>query len=485
MKVEEYDGAEERKILTALITMDPVLAQVAAKWPDHDGLFSSPDSNTIAKMAVDYFNNYGKAPGTNIGPLFRSWARRRPDEQVKTVERYLASLSDDSEAISELSSDLMIEIAGTHFRRTQIKKLSELLEEDVLKGELDKAEERINGHAKIELGKERAIDFLNDKEALKEVFSQGEEEPIITFPGDLGKFYGHTFRRGAFVAYAAPEKTGKSFVLWDLAYRAVKRMKKVAYFEAGDDEHETKLRMAVRIAGVPDRDNFPRKGSYKVRWPLTMKGPKKEYRGRTGEDEDDEDYYAQITSTKIKEFTRPLNAKKALLAFEKFRRMNLKKKGCYLMLSCHPSGTLGVRDIKNELDSWERQGWSPDMVVIDYADIMAHSGKFREPRDSVNKTWIDLRSLSQAKNVLVVTATQANREGYGLRTLDRRALSEDKRKLAHVTALYALNVWGEEREAGVMRISCMGKRKGGYHPTRCVHVATCLALANPTVLSCF
>ena len=60
-------------------------------------------------------------------------------------------------------------------------------------------------------------------------------------------------------------------------------------------------------------------------------------------------------------------------------------------------------------------GIVPDVVVIDYADIMADEGK--DERASVNKRWKYLRGLADTHKCLIVTATQANSSSFDLSIL--------------------------------------------------------------------
>jgi hypothetical protein len=130
----------------------------------------------------------------------------------------------------------------------------------------------------------------------------------------------------------------------------------------------------------------------------------------------------------------------------------------------------------------KKYGWdSPDVVVIDYADIMADEGK--DERASVNKRWKYLRGLADKHKCLIVTATQANSSSFDFEDLTLRAFSEDRRKLDHVTAFFAINQRPEERQQDIWRIAALNKRE---HPFNEAHQAACygcLALGVPHIVS--
>ena len=158
----------------------------------------------------------------------------------------------------------------------------------------------------------------------------------------------------------------------------------------------------------------------------------------------------------------------------------------YLKLSVHPNSTLSVSGIKNILRTWEQEEWVPDIIVIDYADILDMDSYKLEGRDRINETWKQLRSLSQIYHCLVITATQADAGSYDATLIRRCNFSEDKRKFAHVTGMVGINQTDPvEKELGVMRFNWLKLRDGKYSENVCVYIAGCLAVASPMIKSCW
>ena len=137
------------------------------------------------------------------------------------------------------------------------------------------------------------------------------------------------------------------------------------------------------------------------------------------------------------------------------------------------------------LTGLDRKGWSPDVVVIDYADLLAAPTGYTESRDQINATWKTLRAISQRFHCLVVTATQAKASSYTKGTIDRSDYAEDKRKLAHATGIVGINQDSDEKVMQVMRLNWVVLREWEYSESTCVHVAGCLGLAQPFMLSTF
>src|SRR5690606_9911830 len=122
------------------------------------------------------------------------------------------------------------------------------------------------------------------------------------------------------------------------------------------------------------------------------------------------------------------------------------------------------------------------IVIVDYADILssddARVTEFRHRQDHV---WKSLRALSQERHVLLITATQADAESYKKGRLNMTNFSEDKRKLAHVTAQFGLNQDpdGREKALGIMRINEIVVREGSFSADSEVHVLQDLAAGRP------
>jgi len=143
-----------------------------------------------------------------------------------------------------------------------------------------------------------------------------------------------------------------------------------------------------------------------------------------------------------------------------------------------------VRTIRTILDLWERRdGWVADMVVIDYADILAPEDGREETRHQINTTWASLRGLSTERSIAVVTATQAAKTSYSKSNQDMGDVSEDKRKLGHVTSMLALNQTVEEKKMGLMRVGQLVKRDDDFVSRANVVCLQCLEVSRPLLSS--
>ncbi|UMX71222.1 hypothetical protein MJ585_28225 [Klebsiella pneumoniae] len=76
-----------------------------------------------------------------------------------------------------------------------------------------------------------------------------------------------------------------------------------------------------------------------------------------------------------------------------------------------PVRSMSPADLDRMLNSMKANGMIPDMVVVDYADLMRASYDLRDDRANIRSIYTDLRALYDKHNVAGITASQTNREG--------------------------------------------------------------------------
>lgn len=464
---ESRNGQAERRVLTAMLTDAAVLARIVPKWTE-DGLFESSWANLVGGWAVTYHRKHKNAPGKAIESIFEEWVATGRGEATEAVEGLLRGLSGEHERNGECNTEHAIDLAGRHFNRVRQGKLRDGIDSCLRGNKIDRADELIRKYSRVEMGIGSGVDILRDAAEIEAAWEQGKN-PLIQYPGDAGQFFQRSLVREGLVSFLGRSKVGKSYWLLDMAWRAILQRRKVAYFECGDLMNEIRDRIIVRAAERPMH-------SPTGTWPLEVEWPK-EIKKRKGSDPE--------VRCERRTFAKALTPKEGVEACFSVMREQVKSKRCYLKLSMHSSRSLNVPTMRSMLDAWELDGWTPDVVICDYVDILAPVDRKVDRREQINDTWIALRAMSQDLHCLVVTATQSNRDSFGKRYLDMDDVSDDKRKLDHATAMIGLNATKEEKDLNLMRLNMVLLRSGRFNSSRCLSVAQCLALANPCVLSSF
>jgi replicative DNA helicase len=113
-----------------------------------------------------------------------------------------------------------------------------------------------------------------------------------------------------------------------------------------------------------------------------------------------------------------------------------------------------VVDIESKLKELEHAGRKPDLVVIDYADLLKSATQQKEIRHEQTAVYRDLKTLAVMKQYAIWTASQAQRpskdadETYLLRAKD---ISESYEKVRIADLVATLNQTPEERKNGILR----------------------------------
>lgn len=510
----------ERRIVTGLIVSKDFIDRVQRFWDS--SLLESSEIRLIADWCMDYYRKYNQAPDSNIESIYISALKKSSisKSQAEYIEELLNSLSDEYGRDTQFNAAYLYDQTVAYLKARELVRHNEEVQALIEEGRVEEAERlQLSYTPTIIEDNEIGLD-LSSPEALERVeraFSETKQN-VLTYPGALGQMWNEHLVRGGFVSFLAPEKRGKTFWLLELSLRAIRQRANVAFFEAGDmTESQMLKRICIYVARRSDRERYCQErfspiGDCVHNQLNTCKRKDRNCDHGIFDGVNPEEFARNfgefinldVLSEKFEEFpdyepcdskscekrwgsvwlrkmkkTSPLTAdeaKKSLQAFFKRYRRRFK-------LATAPAGTLTVTQIRKHLNDWERyDGFVPDVIAIDYADLLSASdGKVNEFRHQQDHIWKSLRALSQERHALVLTATQADADSYRKGTLSLSNFSEDKRKYAHVTAQYGLNQdpHGREKKLGIMRINEIVVREGEFSADNEVTVLYDLSIGRP------
>ncbi len=199
----------------------------------------------------------------------------------------------------------------------------------------------------------------------------------------------------------------------------------------------------------------------------------------------DEEHRRPRIEFEQKEFKEDLAWQTAYRACQDIMTRRIKSTQSFFKLFVYPAGGASVATIKAAIETMSWNNWPPDIVIIDYADLLAPPSGMTEYRHQTNAIWKELRALSQSSHSCLITATQADAKSYDTETLSMKNFSDDKRKWSHVTGGFGINCTDKDRSRKMQRINWIVRREDDFNPNRFLYTAPCLALANPCVRSFF
>jgi hypothetical protein len=458
-----YEGNDVRRVLAGMVTDATVLTRIASQWKD-GGLFDSKWANLVGGWCVKHLRKYDSPPNGQLQRIYETWASNREvDEEVASgVGKFLSYVSDEWASSEKPTSDYLVDVAGEYLNRVKARKVHEDVGEMLEANRVGEAVQLMANIGRVELGAGSMIDPLKDTDVWQQAFDPERRKPLVTYRQGLGKFFGDSLSRGSLIAFMGPDKSGKSWWLMDVAYRSLRNRYRVAYFEVGDLlQDEVLLRLGQRVTRRP-------------LWAKDVMFPTKISWNDEGK--------VMITSTKI-DFKEDLGWTEVYRELKKFTRNR-----SLLRLSCHPIGSIDAAGIGSLLRDWAREGWVADVVIIDYADILAAPSGLRETNDQIDETWKRLRRISQEQHCLVMTATQSSSLAYSdskANTLRRKHFSGRKTKLAHVNGMVGINVADDDKQNGVMRLNWVVRRSAGFSEDNVVVVAGNLEVGCPDMVSTY
>ena len=98
-----------------------------------------------------------------------------------------------------------------------------------------------------------------------------------------------------------------------------------------------------------------------------------------------------------------------------------------LIIKEYPTKSATTRTITMHLEKLRQKGIEPDMIIVDYADLLKPSPtgfKTQELRHSLGNTYEELRAIGQVWDIPVWTASQTNRSGLNAEVITMESISE-------------------------------------------------------------
>jgi hypothetical protein len=144
------------------------------------------------------------------------------------------------------------------------------------------------------------------------------------------------------------------------------------------------------------------------------------------------------------------------MILDKYKTAQLGK----LVIKEFPTTTASVYTIRAHMERLELKGFRPDMVIIDYADIMRSTRQLELLRQELKLIYEELRGLASEKKICVITASQSNKEGSNADVLDMTNMSESYGKAHICDMIVSISRKTFEKASGAGRLYIAKNRAG-------------------------
>lgn len=437
-KKEEINLSETRKILMQAIMNDEFLRQIRT-FADVS-LLEDTYSRYILNWVFEFYDQFEQAPKQAIQSIYEKkvqYILKESDAQI--IEELLDSLS--TEFVNLSNVEYYVTQAELYFNKLSIKKLQNELGRLADRGMIDEAINVIGKFRRIERHESQGVDLLLNDKVIDEAFNE-KLDALFTLPGDLGDLLG-SFNRGDLSAIIGPQKRGKTWQLMEIASHAMQTGLKVWFISL-----EMTRNQIIRRLWQQWTDSVASEQEVTIPYFDRNHDIQERYERR-----------------------KPIDTNEMTKLRRKFRQHMKTSK---FQVFYYPKNVFKVSTLKTLLEnSFLYKNELPDIVVIDYASIMAPE-KRADKRFELDQIWSDLSSIATEFNIHVLTASQANKATFK-RDIEQGDSAEANSITAHVALMFALNQSTENKSQSCMRIANMFARHKGFTPEEQVVVLQNLA----------
>lgn len=494
IRVKEVSYDIEKQILVNLIISTKFCAKlIPIIQLDY---FKAKSIQTILSWVIDHFNNFNEAPKSKMRDYFAIEEQYLGDdlkEQVKEVLVHLDSIDIDE----NVNVDYLYDISINLFRKKSLENQITAAQHHLMKGDLDAVEEVLDKRFVVDSTLNSAMSWGNTafiQTAIQTMLNNFDEESsFFRYEGRLGDFIGN-LNRGWFVAIIAPAKRGKTIYMVETIIAAMMRRLKVVFFSCEMPNDQIFARALQRITS-----EHPGQEECISHTPIfdcllnqsgdCSKGARQGYgtlqtfvNGRPIVPiyEEREDWVVCTVCRGTKDFIpsswyTPVK-KKALNQGEYYKKANafLRLYGKYVRSIFHPSRTADVKTLENDLLALQQnENFIPDVIVIDYADLLKPTRGNSQKRFELDEIWEGLRALGQSRKALIVSASQSNKDSATSDYISATDVAEDWSKIAKLDLGIGLCQNDAMKERGQININKIAFRHGTF-----VESKTCMVLQD-------
>jgi replicative DNA helicase len=117
-----------------------------------------------------------------------------------------------------------------------------------------------------------------------------------------------------------------------------------------------------------------------------------------------------------------------------------------------PAGKCRPMDIERLLEYYRAKGIEFEFIVVDYLDLVSPNFRTDSPIENSKNVFVDMRAIAQQGNYAMLSATQANREGYKAAVVRADHVAEDFNRIRIADVTISINRTDEEKTLGEARL---------------------------------
>lgn len=351
----------------------------------------------FVELIANYREKYSVHPTEKImTSILRTELENQNDSVQQQIRNFFARISK-----SEIEESEYIKATSLDFCRKQ--KLKEAMMKSVKllqRSSFDEIAEVINGALKLGSDSNFGHDYIKDFE---QRFVYKARNPVATGWDELDNITHQGLGIGELGVVIAPTGAGKSMALVHLGAQALIAGKNVVYYTLELSETVVGSRFDSCITNVPLGDL------------------------RTYKEE----------------------------IYEKLQNIEGK-----LIIKEYPTKSSSVTTLKNHVEKLVNRGFKPDVILVDYGDLLRPTSTLREKRHELETIYEQLRGLAQSYKCCIWTASQTNRSGLNAEVITMESISEAFNKCFVADFIFSISRTAEDKVNNEGRIFVAKNRNG-------------------------
>ena len=347
---------------------------------------------------ANYRQKFEKHPSVEImASIIKTEMEEESEVLQKQVKDYFARIV----ATSQVEDEEYVKVTALDFCKKQKLKEAIMKSVGLLKtSSFDQISEVINQAMKLGLDNDHGYDYLIDFE---ERFLKRSRNPMTTGWKIIDDITKGGLGRGELGVVIAPTGAGKSMALVHLGAQAIKEGKNVVYYT-----------LELQDTVVASR------------------------------------FDSCITSVKLQD----LHSFKDLI-YDQVKELEGK-----LIVKEYPTKSANVNKLKQHLEKLRRSGFEPDLICVDYGDLLQPISSYKEKRIELETIYEDLRGMAQEFECPVWTASQTNRSGLNAEVVTMESISEAFNKCFVADLIFTLSRTITDKNNNTGRIFVAKNRNG-------------------------
>jgi len=354
----------------------------------------------FVKKIEEYRKKYGVHPTSNIMlSIIRTGLDGEPESVKTRIREYYARVLANGEVPQ--GADFIKDAALDFCKKQKLKEALIKSVELIKSSSFDAVSKVIDDALKLGSDNTLGYDYMADFEAR---FVKKARDPVTTGWRDIDEISKGGLGKGELGVVVAPTGAGKSMVLVHLGAQAVKAGKNVLHYT---------LELADTVVG-----------------------------GR---------YDAAITGVELKN----------LAVFKEKIYDEIREIDGKLIIKEYPTRSASIQTIKNHIEKLKRRDFVPDMIIVDYGDLIKpENSRKDEKRHQLETIYEELRGIAQICECPVWTASQTNRSGINAEVITMESISEAFNKCFVADFIFTVSRTVEDKNTNQGRIFVAKNRNG-------------------------